>query len=147
MAVEIFTETLVIVHCYKCGIAFGMQKEFNERCHNDSDISFYCPKGHSQIYTSNKVAKLKSEVEHMEARLNSKDKTIRSLEYQRRAQKANTTKLKNRIKNGICPCCKRSFSNLKRHMEGKHPEYNKRKGSITTFKSGTTHTRNKYESK
>ena len=28
-----------------------------------------------------------------------------------------------RIHKGVCPCCNRSFTNLKRHMETKHPEH------------------------
>ena len=28
-----------------------------------------------------------------------------------------------RIKNGVCPCCKRHFTNLERHMHTKHPEF------------------------
>jgi len=30
---------------------------------------------------------------------------------------------RNRIGNGVCPCCNRSFSELLRHMETKHPDY------------------------
>jgi hypothetical protein len=30
-----------------------------------------------------------------------------------------------RIGNGVCPCCNRSFTNLRRHMTTKHPEYPK----------------------
>lgn len=30
---------------------------------------------------------------------------------------------KARIKNGVCPCCQRSFVALARHMKAKHPEY------------------------
>ena len=28
-----------------------------------------------------------------------------------------------RVEHGVCPCCKRSFSALARHMATKHPEY------------------------
>ena len=40
-----------------------------------------------------------------------------------RAQKAAKTKLIKRIKNGICPCCNRTFKQLAAHMKNKHPEY------------------------
>jgi len=39
------------------------------------------------------------------------------------AQKGVTTRIKNRVANGVCPCCKRSFTDLRRHMETKHPKY------------------------
>lgn len=31
-------------------------------------------------------------------------------------------KVKIRVGRGVCPCCNRSFENLRRHMESKHPE-------------------------
>lgn len=33
------------------------------------------------------------------------------------------TRTRNRIANGVCPCCDRSFTNLQRHMASKHPDY------------------------
>ncbi len=47
----------------------------------------------------------------------------RHSENRRRAEKAAKTRIKNRIANGVCPCCKRSFKNLHRHMQNKHPKY------------------------
>ena len=44
-------------------------------------------------------------------------------EHQRRGEKAAKTRIKNRISNGVCPCCRRSFQNLHRHMLNKHPDY------------------------
>lgn len=35
------------------------------------------------------------------------------------------TRLKNRAKAGVCPCCNRHFTALERHMATKHPEYAK----------------------
>lgn len=31
-------------------------------------------------------------------------------------------KLRKRVGAGVCPCCSRSFENLRRHMQTKHPE-------------------------
>lgn len=42
--------------------------------------------------------------------------------------KAQTT----RVKNGVCPCCNRSFQNLKRHMNTKHPNWSENEGSNST---------------
>jgi hypothetical protein len=27
------------------------------------------------------------------------------------------------VKHGVCPCCKRTFENLARHMKGQHPTF------------------------
>lgn len=42
-----------------------------------------------------------------------------------RAEKGAKTRIKNRVANGVCPCCTRTFQNLHRHMETKHPEFKK----------------------
>jgi hypothetical protein len=56
-----------------------------------------------------------------------REETIRAnLEDTKRrlsAQFGENTKLRKRIKNGVCPCCTRSFTNLRRHLQTKHPEY------------------------
>jgi hypothetical protein len=44
------------------------------------------------------------------------------------AQRGQTTKARNqleRVGNGVCPCCTRSFTNLRRHMATKHPGFKK----------------------
>lgn len=33
------------------------------------------------------------------------------------------TRMKNRVGNGVCPCCNRHFKNLQGHMKTKHPEF------------------------
>jgi hypothetical protein len=39
------------------------------------------------------------------------------------AQKGATTRAKKRHAAAVCPCCNRSFVQLRRHMENKHPGY------------------------
>lgn len=34
-------------------------------------------------------------------------------------------RLATRTKNGVCPCCNRTFKHLMAHMKGQHPEYSK----------------------
>lgn len=42
-----------------------------------------------------------------------------ALETERKAK----ARLKKRVANGVCPCCTRSFTNLRRHMATKHPNH------------------------
>lgn len=44
-------------------------------------------------------------------------------ERQASARKGQVTRLKNRAAAGVCPCCTRSFENLRRHMTTKHPTF------------------------
>ena len=93
---------------------------------------FYCATcGKNNYYTGT------SDLEALEGRLNNaldqRDTARANLQTQREktrskarqlsAQKGVTTKIKNRIGNGVCPCCNRTFKNLARHMQGQHPDY------------------------
>ena len=85
--------------------------------------SFWCPNGHSQSYMGEtheqQIKKLKDRLAREQA---SHDQTTASL----RATKGVVTKQKSklqRVAKGVCPCCNRSFGDLKKHMATKHPEY------------------------
>lgn len=39
------------------------------------------------------------------------------------AQRGVTTRIKNRVKHGVCPCCQRTFRQLAAHMKSKHPDF------------------------
>ena len=47
----------------------------------------------------------------------------RAVERSLTAHKGHTTRLKTRIAAGVCPCCRRNFVNLARHMSKKHPDF------------------------
>lgn len=83
----------------------------------------YCPLGHAWILSgpskSERLERLltRERAQHDQTRAD-RDR----IEARRRAEKAAKTRLKNRVAKGVCPCCKRSFANLARHMACKHPE-------------------------
>lgn len=47
---------------------------------------------------------------------------VTALERFEATQKGQLTKLRNRIANGVCPWCQRSFANVARHVEHQHPD-------------------------
>jgi hypothetical protein len=91
----------------------------------------YCPLGHQWTRAG------KTDSQRLREDLAAKDRTIaavraqhdqtraelRETENRRRAEKAAKTKLKRRVANGVCPCCKRHFDNLQRHIHSQHPEF------------------------
>lgn len=109
--------------CAECGIEFAAPSSYVKNRREDHK-SFFCPNGHSLSY------KGKSEVDRLRELLASKE---RDIEWQRScreraekyasAMKGQVTKIKNRVGNGVCPCCNRSFTNLQRHMHTKHPDF------------------------
>ncbi len=111
--------------CGECGIQFGLQEGFdNDNQRNGG--TWYCPNGHGRVYTEPEVKKLERQLTREMAR---HDQTKANLQGTKRtliAERGHRTRLKNRIKNGVCPCCNRSFQNLYKHMKSQHPDYAKK---------------------
>lgn len=117
------------VTCYSCGIHFALE-EGHYRRRLDDHKSFWCPNGHSQHFIGQTEAdKLKKELERERKLREMAQRTANMEESRARNAEIQVTRAKNRLKrerdrvaNGVCPCCNRTFSNLQRHMEAKHPE-------------------------
>lgn len=114
---------LVSEECCNCGVLFAMPDDMKQR-RKDDHQTFWCPNGHGQHYTAKSDAeklqdKLDQEKQRTAALLAEKDQVEASL----RATKGQLTKAKRRAANGVCPCCKRTFKDLARHVAGQHPQY------------------------
>lgn len=122
-------ETLTKMCCCTCGITYAIPERFRQM-RKDDGVSWRCPNGHHQSYCESITKKLERKLNREIA---SHDRTRTSLTHSRErtdnaerrvsAQKGVATKLRKRAANGVCPCCTRSFVNLRRHMKTKHPEY------------------------
>ena len=145
-------QTFFLENCCACGVSFLMPVTLNRSLRN-TKASFYCPNGHGQSYTRSTADKMREENNRMKQRLAQKDDEIKKkqqdAERQKRraenlkrrlsAQKGVTTRLKKRAKAGLCPCCNRSFENLKRHMESQHKDWSPAltgEAPVAVFKSG-----------
>jgi hypothetical protein len=128
---QTFTETLTLIHCANCGMPFGISEDFEERRRNDH-MGFYCPNGHSNVFKGTSEAeKLKRELAEKERSITylrdaqtSLHNKLTQKNHEIRAHKGAKTRILNRVKNGVCPCCNRHFTNLERHMKNQHPEEN-----------------------
>lgn len=126
--------TLVQVDCFKCHAIFGMTKvadAHKRRSHED----LWCPCcGAQQAYGG------KSDLERLREDKGNLERSLvreRARHDQTRADRNVTkrrlsatrgviTRTKNRIANGVCPCCNRQFQNLANHIANKHPDYRER---------------------
>lgn len=131
MSQQTYTETLHVLACARCSMPFGITSDFEQR-HRDNHDTFYCPNGHPNYYSGKSESeKLKQDIlqqqermEYLQKANNSLHAKITEKNHEIRAHKGAKTRLVNRIKAGVCPCCNRSFENLRRHMANKHPEQN-----------------------
>ncbi len=97
-----FDAAQVKIWCCSCDIAFSVPANWNRERMDDHE-SFFCPNGHKQSYQG------QSEAEKLRDELLARTEEL--------------TSLKNRIANGVCPCCNRTFVNLGRHIGTKHPQF------------------------
>lgn len=114
---------LVVIECAQCYMPFGVSDDWQSRARRNHQ-TFYCPQGHAQSYRGESDLEREQRLrKSAEARMTSARDQLQSTEYALRAQKAAKTRIKNRIANGVCPCCNRSFVDLHRHMAGQHPDF------------------------
>jgi hypothetical protein len=126
-----FAVNFITEECYKCGITFAVPAYFHRQCKEQGKAKeFFCPNGHGQVYMDGEVEKLRKQIELEKKnaewfadRLKRSQSKELMTEYRRRAAQGQLTKIKKRVGDGVCPCCRRTFSNLQRHMHNQHPEF------------------------
>lgn len=118
------TITLKETTCFSCGVRFAMQNNFYDMRLRDG-YTFYCPAGHGQIFTARRdgLDKLKREKQALQSQLSWAATEAEEAKRQRREARTKLTKFKNRVANGVCPCCHRTFKQLAAHMTNKHPDF------------------------
>ena len=125
------------VTCCQCGMVFGLSDMVEETLRN-SHNSFCCPAGHVQHFAGkSQLEKAKDQLEAKERDLkyqrectermrNKRDEADRKALAEKRVKmryKNDRDRIKSRVGNGVCPCCNRTFQDLAKHMQGKHPEF------------------------
>ncbi len=119
--------------CCVCGVPIILEEEFH-RGRRETHDTFYCPNGHAQRFPQ------KTEAELLKAQLAEKEKHLQNAQKRtewaeqdakrarERAEKLDRSRAAykgqlTRVKNGVCPCCRRNFANIRKHMATKHPGY------------------------
>lgn len=125
--------TLEEVKCWVCGCNFAVDYTVLDN-KKRYDKTLYCPNGCHLGFgetpeqklrkeMEQKLAAAKREKEYLEAREKSQRQRADAAERSLKATKGGVTRIKNRVSKGVCPCCNRTFNNLQRHMETKHPDF------------------------
>lgn len=109
--------------CATCGLRYAADERWVQD-RRDDHLTFYCPNGHSQWFPGEpEEKKLKHQLAERNAQLDAAKREVLSKGSMLSAERTKNRSLRKRIKNGVCPCCTRSFANLKRHIDTKHPTY------------------------
>lgn len=117
---------LQVEDCISCGVTHALPRVmYNE--YSRTGGYWCCPNGHRQGWDAKNAKteadKLREQVARLQSSLEYEKNRVESAKRQASAIKGQMTKLENRVKNGVCPCCKRSFANLHRHIASKHPDF------------------------
>jgi hypothetical protein len=125
---DIITQTFKVVTCYTCGIPFGITSELYKRAVTDAIGSVTCPAcGKLTCWRESDDQK---KIKELERKLTWETNEVARQKQQREVAEASltatrgvVTKMRKRVSVGTCPCCKRNFSQLARHMKTKHPDF------------------------
>lgn len=121
------TQQIVLqeIVCGTCGITYAVPQDWiQNRRAEKGDI--HCPNGCRRVWCESDADRLRKQLEAAQNDLRSaKCEVLRKqqlLEVEQREKARLELKL-HRVSKGVCPCCKRTFSNLGRHMATKHAEH------------------------
>lgn len=118
--------TLQTLQCGRCGVWHAIPQSMYDTSVEEGGF-WHCPNGHSRGFSEGSIKKqLEKEKRRREwAEADAKRQREQAEENERRraAQKGATTRLRNRAKAGVCPCCNRTFKQLAAHMANKHPGF------------------------
>lgn len=121
---QVFTAgvTFQIMECGNCGTPFAIPMSLYEEL-KVTQATWYCPNGHARHFTETTESRLRKRLAAAEAARTHERDQREAAERSLRAQKGHATRLRRRIAAGTCPCCRRNFQDLARHMAGQHPDY------------------------
>lgn len=117
-----FEAALQTKTCPVCFINYAAPELLFEKKMENGD-NWYCPNGHSLVFTETETQKLQKKMERLKADVEWQRGRVAVKERELIAQKGLTTKAKKklaRVDNGVCPECNRTVSQLANHMRTQH---------------------------
>jgi hypothetical protein len=117
-----YTGALVVRRCW-CGIRHAIPSELDTEINRNPKQSAYCPVGHSYVAATPEIEQLRADVAFWQRQAATADAEIEAEKRRSAALRGHLTRLRRRIANGVCPCCKRSFSNVRNHIRTQHGDW------------------------
>lgn len=117
---------LEVINCWVCGCTFAMSSALKENMRSRGE-TLYCPKGCKlglgEPQWKKEMDRLKQSEDYYRQRSIENRELANRTERRLKATRGVVTRIKNRVGNGVCPCCNRTFTNLQQHMHNQHPDF------------------------
>lgn len=134
ITVSVSLDTIV---CPDCSGAYAISSAFRAEALSLGDFKkcWHCPycdssRGYGESAHEKEVRMLRGQLAYQisfkeSAQRRAQDAEAEAEHFRKSldGMKGALVKTQTRVKNGVCPCCTRSFSNLAAHMATKHPKY------------------------
>ena len=116
-----YSDTLSVETCW-CGTTYAIPttlRDYMMDCKRNGrqQPNVYCPLGHTWFFSG------EAEVDKVKRQLANIEEELRIERASHSSTKGELTKSRKRAARGVCPCCKRSFVNVARHVAHMHPEH------------------------
>ena len=112
------------INCGECGGSYALIERYVEQ-KREKKGGWHCP--YCQVswgyFGKSEADRLKEALKAEQERHQRTLALKNEAEAEAKKLAASAVRLKRRVSNGVCPCCKRTFKQLARHMECKHPDY------------------------
>lgn len=108
--------------CGECGLVFWVPWQWLKE-KRDAGGAFHCPNGHSRVFKESETDRLRRELKAKDEELARERTRSEQKDRANAALRGQVTRIKTRVQHGVCPCCKRTFGNMARHMATKHPDW------------------------
>jgi hypothetical protein len=101
-----------------CNVTLAMSRTTYEETKR-TGRTWYCPNGHPRVWGGPTTEQRLRDAEARQVHLGDQ---LRAAEVAAEKARVEAARLLQRAANGVCPCCNRSFENLRRHVETQHPD-------------------------
>lgn len=119
---------LTTINCGECGGSYAINERYRQQRYEEGN-GWNCPYCRVSwgYFENNRHKKLKREL--ADATRRADQHAVEAREARQRASQISRSyqRVRERVRNGVCPCCNRTFENLARHMSTKHPDYGSNK--------------------
>lgn len=109
--------------CASCGMLFAAPAHWVQRHCREKGEPLFCPAGHRLTFGKGELDKVRDELARQKHLREQADAAADSANAAAAVAERKAKRLKHRVSGGTCPCCKRSFVALARHMATKHPSF------------------------